>query len=144
MNRRQTNRAVCYALLIVCLIAAAILPFLAVISLSLANELYAWMPGISLNYELYSPWLMVLPVLSALYLLSACVKTVRSLYTGKALGYRVLAAPWLGLTLSLMLCIACARGGPFFGAALIIRPLLAAGLNICAMFLIGSLNKNDP
>ena len=143
MNHRQTKRAACYALLIVCLIAAVILPFLAELSLATASELYDWMPGISLNYELYSPWLIVLPVLSALCLLAACVKTFYSLNTGKALGYKVLTAPLVGLPINCVLCVDCAKGGPLFGAVMILWPLLGAALNICAMFLIGSLNKED-
>ena len=68
MNHRLTKRAANYALLIVCQIAALILPFLAVISLAVESELIAWMPGISLNFQLYSPWLFALPILSALCL----------------------------------------------------------------------------
>lgn len=142
MNHIQTKRAACYALLIICLITAAILPFLAVISLSIESELIAWMPSISLNYEIYSPWLMVLPILSALCLLAACVKTVYSMNTGKTLGYGALIAPWVALPINFTLCISCSIDLPFFGAAAIIWPLLGIALNICAMFLIGSVNKD--
>ena len=142
MNHRSVKLAACYALLIVCLITAAILPFLAVFSLSIASELISWMPGISLNYTLYSPWLLVLPILSALCLLAACAKTVYSLNTGKALGYGVLMAPWVALPINITLSVSCSRDLPFFGAAAIIWPLLGAALNICAMFLIGSVNKD--
>ena len=39
MKHNATKRGACYALLIVCQLAAAILPFFAVISLSVASEL---------------------------------------------------------------------------------------------------------
>lgn len=144
MKPSSIKLAACYALLVVCLVSSAILPFFAVISLSIASELYDWMPGISLNYQLYSPGLFVLPGLSALCLLAACVKTLRSLNTGKTLGYGVLIAPWIALLINITLCIPCSRGGPFFGAVPVIFPLLAAALNICTMFLIGSVHKEAP
>ena len=149
MKNNQMKRAVCYTMAIVCLGAAALLPFCAVPVLRTAMREHA-NGSYTVNYTALFAYFFAAAVLAAVSLFLSCRTVLR---TAEAETEKpkplVILGQWLAVPINGLLCFTCAlwernRWEIANHDMLVFWPFFAIVLILCAMLFVRALNKDLP